>query len=279
MNNMEKDLKKNNPSKISFGIGKAIFYAILAIFAMQIISGIIQLPTVFYKFLNHIFLPLGFLLGIMGGIGLLLGMLKTNSSEIIEDIKSKFSVTELVLAIFIWIGFLPYTEFFTTLIPTDGIFKDIYHVFEDSFKIVMDYKISAFLMICIFAPIFEEILFRGIILKGMLNYKVNPIIAIIISALIFGIAHMNPWQFIGAGILGGVFGYVYYRTKSLLILIILHALNNILSFFLLLQTNDMDEQVFDTTDYISMSIFAGLALIIGFIFHRITKSKEITLWN
>lgn len=279
MNNFENNLEASTPSKISFGIGRAIFYSILAIFAMQIISGIVQIPAAFYKVLNHVLLPLGFLLGIMGGIGLILGMLKTNSSEIIKDIKSKISVTELVLAVFIWVGFLPYTEFFTTLIPTDGIFEDIYKLFESTFLTMMDYKFAAFLMICVLAPIFEEVLFRGVILKGMLNHKVNPIIAIIISALIFGIAHMNPWQFIGAGTLGAIFGFVYYRTKSLFLPILLHALNNILSFVLLLQSNDMNEMVFDTSDYISMSIFAILAIILGIILYRITKKKEQTTWN
>ena len=279
MNNLDNNFEASTPSKISFGVGRAIFYSILAIFAMQIISGIVQIPAAFYKVLNYVVLPLGFMLGIMGGIGLILGMLKTNSSEIVADIKTKFTATELILAIFIWIGFLPYTEFFTTLIPTDGYFEEIYKVFESSFSIIMDYKISAFLMICVLAPIFEEILFRGIILKGMLNNRVNPILAIFISALIFGFAHMNPWQFIGAGTLGAIFGFVYYRTKSLFLPILLHALNNILSFVLLLQTKDMDQQVFDTTDYVSMSIFAILATVIGIILYRITKKKENTLWN
>lgn len=276
MNNFE---KINESSKISFGIGRAIFYSILAIFAMQIISGIVQIPAAFYKVLNHLLLPLGFLLGIMGGIGLILGMLKTNSLEIIRDIKTKFSATELILAVFIWIGFLPFTEFFTTLIPTDGIFEEIYHLFESTFLTMMDYKIAAFLMICIFAPIFEEILFRGIILKGMLNHGINPIIAIVVSAIIFGFAHMNPWQFIGAGTLGAIFGFVYYRTKSLFLPILLHALNNSLSFYLLLQSNDMNEMVFDTSDYISMSIFAFLAIMLCLILYRITKKKVQTTWN
>ena len=46
------------------------------------------------------------------------------------------------------------------------------------------------------------------------------------GAFIFGIVHFNPWQFIGAFLLGIVLGVVYYKTKSLLMSIFLHFFNN-----------------------------------------------------
>ena len=75
-------------------------------------------------------------------------------------------------------------------------------------------------------PIIEEIIFRGIIQKGMINNGVKPRNAILVSALIFGIVHFNPWQFIGAFLLGIVLGVVYFKTKSLLMSIFLHFFNN-----------------------------------------------------
>lgn len=56
--------------------------------------------------------------------------------------------------------------------------------------------------IILVAPIFEEIFFRGIILEGFLN-RYKPLAAIIASALIFGIFHLNIPQFINASFLGG----------------------------------------------------------------------------
>ena len=60
----------------------------------------------------------------------------------------------------------------------------------------------------------------------MINNGVKPRNAIIISALVFGIVHFNPWQFIGAFLLGIVLGVVYFKTKSLLMSIFLHFFNN-----------------------------------------------------
>lgn len=83
--------------------------------------------------------------------------------------------------------------------------------------------------IAIVAPIVEEILFRGILLKGFLkNYSVRK--SIVVSALLFGIIHMNPWQFSGAFIHGIFYGWWFYKTRSLIPCILGHALNNSLSF-------------------------------------------------
>ncbi|MBF0596448.1 CPBP family intramembrane glutamic endopeptidase [Faecalibacter rhinopitheci] len=274
MNNFDHFEVKSN-EKISFGVGRAVFYCVLAVFTMQIVGGIITIPTLAYPILTHVLLPLSFLLGICAAIGLLLGMLKTNSISIIKDFKTKISLTEIVLSFFIWLGLLPLTEYFTTLIPTDGIFSDLYKMFSTNFTMLLDYKIAGFITVCIFAPIFEEVLFRGIIFKGLLQHKIHPALAIVVSGFLFGMAHMNPWQFIGAGILGMIFAFTYYRTKSLVIPVLLHAINNCLSYYLMLQEGSMEESVFDTSDSISMLIFGILGLVIGFILYRITQKKII----
>ncbi len=88
-----------------------------------------------------------------------------------------------------------------------------------------------FITVAISAPILEEILFRGIILDGFLkNYA--PTKAILWSAVIFGLIHMNPYQFIGATLVGILMGWIYWRTKSLWLCILIHFLNNSLGFFL-----------------------------------------------
>jgi len=74
-------------------------------------------------------------------------------------------------------------------------------------------------------PIIEEIFFRGTILKGFLsNY--TPKMAIIVSALIFGVIHIRPEQVWGAILLGLFFGWIYYKTRSIGITIILHIIAN-----------------------------------------------------
>ena len=92
--------------------------------------------------------------------------------------------------------------------------------------------IFIFISTCIIAPIFEEILYRGVLLNGLLK-KYNYKKAIIYSALIFGIAHMNLPQGINAFFLGTIIGLAYYYTKSIYLCMAMHFVNNFLVNFVL----------------------------------------------
>ena len=124
-------------------------------------------------------------------------------------------------------GMMLIAEFTTSLIPISGpVFGEWYQLFSEQMEAISDNTFIVFLLVSFFAPIIEEIIFRGIIQKGMINNGVKPRNAILVSALIFGIVHFNPWQFIGAFLLGIVLGVVYFKTKSLLMSIFLHFFNN-----------------------------------------------------
>ena len=84
---------------------------------------------------------------------------------------------------------------------------------------------SSFLVVAIFAPIFEEWLCRGMVLRGLLT-KMKPGWAIVVSALFFAVIHANPWQALNAFLIGLVMGYVYYKTGSLVLTMIIHFVNN-----------------------------------------------------
>ena len=89
--------------------------------------------------------------------------------------------------------------------------------------------VYSFITIVIAAPILEELIFRGIILNGLLK-SYSPLKSIIISSLLFGLVHLNPWQFIGASIGGILSGWVYFKTKKITLPIIIHMTNNLLAF-------------------------------------------------
>jgi len=90
--------------------------------------------------------------------------------------------------------------------------------------------ISSFFLIIIIAPIFEEVIFRGVILKQLLK-QYSLIISLFISSILFAFIHFNINQGIGAFFWGMIFGFVYYKTESLIIPIILHLINNLFYFF------------------------------------------------
>ena len=84
---------------------------------------------------------------------------------------------------------------------------------------------GAVLALVVVAPFTEELLFRGIILRGFLNrYKVSE--AIMVSALLFGVIHLNIFQFLGAFFIGILFAWWFVKTRSLLPCIFGHVLNN-----------------------------------------------------
>ena len=101
------------------------------------------------------------------------------------------------------------------------------------------------LSIVVLAPVFEEMLFRGIILRGFLkNYSATK--SIIITAVLFGVLHLNPVQSIIAALLGLALGWIFVKTGSLWVCILFHALNNglaILLYHLTSQYNISDSEV------------------------------------
>ena len=110
--------------------------------------------------------------------------------------------------------------------PVSKILPEMPAFLEEALKSMTNGPLWASLLsVSIFAPLFEEWLCRGLVLRGLLN-KMNPAGAICISAAFFAILHMNPWQAIPAFVLGLLFGYVYYRTGSLKLTMLMHCVNN-----------------------------------------------------
>jgi len=81
------------------------------------------------------------------------------------------------------------------------------------------------LEIVIVAPFIEEFMFRGIIARG-LNEKYSYAFAIFVSAFMFGVMHLNFWQFVSAFTLGLFLTWLYLYTKSLMLVIFAHGLYN-----------------------------------------------------
>lgn len=93
------------------------------------------------------------------------------------------------------------------------------------------------LLLFLFAPaLAEEVIFRGVI-QNVLMDKMRPAAALIIQSLIFGLAHINNtveageivwrypnWMYAGFAALAGFnYGYLYYKTRSMLAAVVMHA--------------------------------------------------------
>lgn len=89
--------------------------------------------------------------------------------------------------------------------------------------------IAGILNACIFAPIGEEIGFRGILLGGLLKTRCRPWIAILVSAIIFASFHGFGANFVTAMLFGILAGWLYWRTGSIIPGLIIHVTNNSLT--------------------------------------------------
>ena len=111
----------------------------------------------------------------------------------------------------------------------NGLLPEAPEWFEKAMEQIMDAPVWITLIsVSVFAPLFEEWLCRGLILRGLLQ-KTSPAAAIVVSAAFFAVLHMNPWQALPAFLLGLLFGYVYYRTGSLKLTMLMHCANNTLA--------------------------------------------------
>lgn len=113
--------------------------------------------------------------------------------------------------------------------PLNSILPPMPQMWKDAMEMMTKGPLWAVILsTCVFAPIFEEWLCRGLILRGLLE-KYGPVVAIAFSAAFFALLHMNIWQGIAAFSLGCLFGYVYYRTRSLKLTMVMHCTNNLIA--------------------------------------------------
>jgi membrane protease YdiL (CAAX protease family) len=79
------------------------------------------------------------------------------------------------------------------------------------------------------APFFEELFFRGVLLRALARLFghwggwVGPSLAIVVSGVLFGLAHAESLQLLGLAVFGVILGVVSYRTGRLGMNMVAHA--------------------------------------------------------
>lgn len=112
--------------------------------------------------------------------------------------------------------------------------------------------IAIILLVCVIAPVIEEFIFRGVLIKVF--SKKGQVFAIVASALLFSLTHGNIPQAAGAFLLGIMFGIIAIKTKSLLAPIILHVVNNSIA------------TAADVATQFNMETVAGIYLLLIWVF-------------
>ncbi|MBT1707394.1 CPBP family intramembrane metalloprotease [Fulvivirgaceae bacterium PWU5] len=99
-------------------------------------------------------------------------------------------------------------------------------------EMVNQTSLFTFVLMVIAAPVLEELIFRGVILDGLLKQAYSPSKAIIISSFLFGIVHLNPWQFVAAFLVGLFAGWVFYKTRNMVYPIVIHSTTNLCGYLI-----------------------------------------------
>ncbi len=185
-----------------------------------------------YKF-SHVFTPIGFMLAaIVCAI-----VFRKNFLEF-TGLKNKSTWMILGLSLVFFGACLPVIS---ALIIYNGqaqfppeiqnYFTELEALSDHIYGLVLKYNTGGSLLVnilimSVLPAIGEEIFFRGILMRVSINVTRNVHAGIIISALIFAGLHLQPFKFIPMVALAALFSYIYYRSGSLWIPILLHAVNN-----------------------------------------------------
>ena len=137
---------------------------------------------------------------------------------------------------------------------------------QDTFR-AMSRNVFGIISIAIMAPLVEELLFRGAIQGHLQRKGMKPLYAILIASAVFGIVHMNPIQIPFAFAIGMIFGWLYYRTGSVVPGMIGHFINNSIATIqmALLSKEELNTKTIDLIGEVPTYLLfaASLAVTIG----------------
>jgi hypothetical protein len=127
-----------------------------------------------------------------------------------------------------------------------------------------------YLAIGLLAPLSEEIVLRGAVLKELLkSEKLSPWGAIAISAVFFALIHMNPAQMPHAFVIGLLLGWMYWRTGSILPGVAYHWANNSMAYILYNIYPNPDMKLIDvmgSQQHVLMALGFSLLILLPAIF-------------
>lgn len=199
----------------------------------------------------------------------LYGLKSEENDELISETENNFEVNynsskwgKVIILAFPVIYFIN--------VATSNITNMITNIVENNGIVVPEVDISFssldpatliiyFLCLCVFAPLIEEFLMRGCMLKILRRY--GNWFAIIVSSVMFGLLHNNIGQGVSAVVIGIAFGTIAVKCESIWPTIILHALNNFLYFIVGIFSN-IDNEVLISLSSVVILLIALVGLII-----------------
>ncbi len=142
--------------------------------------------------------------------------------------------------------------------------------------------LAAIIIMALLPAIFEEALFRGAMQNLFCRWWKKPLLAIIVTSVIFSLIHASLYLFLSRLALGFVLGWMFYRSKNIWINIIAHFLNNCFAIMALFFTGIKDGKVDMTKMNSNLPWWAGLAagaavVALFILFEKISVNNRIAI--
>jgi hypothetical protein len=145
---------------------------------------------------------------------------------------------------------------------------------------------GGYAVVCLLAPVAEEVVFRGAVLRTLLAWKPERRwLMISLSALLFAAAHLNPAQMVHPFLVGLLLGWMYERTGSIVPGVVYHWANNTVA-YLLFHVYPNPEitltDIFGTHGRAVMAVLFSLLIILPAIYQlhmRMRKVEESSIIN
>lgn len=170
------------------------------------------------------FLGIALTQGVVIAIPLLFGWyIKTDFKKALSLNKPK--LTHTIGAIVLWIGMFFFIQGITSIILIFA--PEMLELNEELAKAIShpNFLINIF-VVAMLPAVCEEVLFRGMIYKGLENGGKHPRRAIILSGILFGIMHLDFFRMLPTALLGIGLAYIVYASGSIFLAMLVHFLNN-----------------------------------------------------
>ncbi len=137
----------------------------------------------------------------------------------------------------------------------------------------------AIVIMAFFPALFEELFFRGAVQNLLERWWQKPLLAILVTSLLFSLIHMSVFLFLSRAVLGFVLGLMYQRSKNIWVNIIAHFLNNTVAVIQLfwisrhqqkIEVDKLDPQVPWWGALIALALTIGIFLL----FEKISKRNR-----
>ena len=139
---------------------------------------------------------------------------------------------------------------------------------------------GGYFVICLLAPLVEELVMRGAVLRSLLQWMPEKRWGMIaLSALLFAIIHMNPAQMPHAFVMGLLLGWMYVRTDSIVPGVAFHWANNTVAYLLMRIYPDPDAKMIDLfgdNRHVIMAVAFSLCILLPALFQLYQQLKKAT---